>query len=326
MLRVHCTAEDLLRTTFAEYPTPLIELCLAISALHRPSAHPVIETWRRQTARNLPPPARRLLELIPSCGAGPEFLASPLPDLDSAVNAVRTTLPRPVSDDPWLTCPAQRPPILWIRGLAGQDRDSWRDMASALRAAYTGIIGNRWTRVQRGFRAEVAWRSGLLTRHGLRVTVTGLCPGLRWDGATLLVNCDAGIDLHPAGRGIVFQPSLFWTGPPLAGRYANGSVLVVYPAITPYPLLDAESDDDPLATLLGTTRAEALRTLVDHHTTTELARRLHVTPAAASMQASALRGAGLVTSRRSGKSVHHHSTLLGLDLLATAGTRRHWPT
>jgi DNA-binding transcriptional ArsR family regulator len=55
-------------------------------------------------------------------------------------------------------------------------------------------------------------------------------------------------------------------------------------------------------------------------TTTELARRLRISPGGASQHATVLREAGLVTSRRQRNTVRHSITKLGLDLLNTLPT------
>ncbi|MFJ8297128.1 ArsR family transcriptional regulator [Streptomyces sp. NPDC094447] len=62
---------------------------------------------------------------------------------------------------------------------------------------------------------------------------------------------------------------------------------------------------------------------MEPRTTTDLARRTGVSNATASAHAAALRGAGLITTTRTGRSVHHERTPLGALLLAdpAAGSR-----
>ncbi|MGW0534880.1 hypothetical protein [Streptomyces sp. NPDC003032] len=71
-----------------------------------------------------------------------------------------------------------------------------------------------------------------------------------------------------------------------------------------------------LVSLLGRTRAAALHVTAEGRTTSELARRLNVTAAAASQHATVLRNTDLITSRRGG-SVLHLITPLGPALLRT---------
>ncbi|WP_405922213.1 winged helix-turn-helix domain-containing protein [Streptomyces sp. NBC_00122] len=55
--------------------------------------------------------------------------------------------------------------------------------------------------------------------------------------------------------------------------------------------------------------------------TTELARRLNVSVAAASQHATVLRNANLITTSRRGKSVVHTITPLGAELLGSEAAR-----
>jgi DNA-binding transcriptional ArsR family regulator len=72
---------------------------------------------------------------------------------------------------------------------------------------------------------------------------------------------------------------------------------------------------DGLSGLLGTTRAAVLADLAAPRSTSELARRLSISPAAASHHLHALRNAGLVAGRRDGRWVLYARTALG-DALA----------
>ena len=64
----------------------------------------------------------------------------------------------------------------------------------------------------------------------------------------------------------------------------------------------------------------ALEAAVSGCTTTELAKRCNISPAAASHQATVLREAGLITTRRAGASVRHEITQLGIWLLSGYGS------
>ncbi|MBD0711503.1 MULTISPECIES: helix-turn-helix domain-containing protein [unclassified Streptomyces] len=66
-----------------------------------------------------------------------------------------------------------------------------------------------------------------------------------------------------------------------------------------------------MAGVLGRTRLDALRLLVEPHTATSLTRALRVSNATASAHAAALRSAGLTTTTRVDHSVTHRCTALG---------------
>jgi DNA-binding transcriptional ArsR family regulator len=111
-----------------------------------------------------------------------------------------------------------------------------------------------------------------------------------------------------------------WTGRPMITDHADGSTVIVYPALTPLPLIDAAAPD-PLAELLGQTRAHVLRLAFRERTTTELARELGTSAATVSGHTKTLRAAGLIVTARAGKAVLHSVTPLGDRLLQSAGRR-----
>ncbi|OXM47367.1 ArsR/SmtB family transcription factor [Amycolatopsis alba] len=122
------------------------------------------------------------------------------------------------------------------------------------------------------------------------------------------------VEVRLDGRGLTLLPSVFWTGPPLAGPYPDGNVLV-YPALTPLPLIDHATTSTPLADLLGRGRAAVLEHLTQPRTTTILARDLGMAKSTISEHAKTLRHSHLITTRRDGKAVWHTCTQLGLNLL-----------
>jgi DNA-binding MarR family transcriptional regulator len=75
-----------------------------------------------------------------------------------------------------------------------------------------------------------------------------------------------------------------------------------------------------LASLIGRTRARVLAAIgaAAGPTTTEIARRLRISPASASEHAYALRAAGLIRTERAGTGVAHRITPLGRALLGGA--------
>ena len=126
------------------------------------------------------------------------------------------------------------------------------------------------------------------------------------------------MDITLTGEGIVLQPSLFWTGHPLVGRRADGRMMLIYPAVTPLPLLDAPSSTAPLRRFSAAPARTPWGTWSAGTRPPTSPGNFSVTSAAASMQTKALREAGLIASQRDGKAVWHCCTPLGLDLLATS--------
>ncbi|MFD9959029.1 hypothetical protein [Amycolatopsis sp. NPDC058986] len=317
MLRIRCTVDDLLRVSIAEHPAPLGELTLAIQMLQRRDPHPAFAPWRHRMARTFAVEGSPLAQLVSPLGAGPMFLDPPSPTMDEGVDRVMSASRLDVRAELERVCAIDRPRTPWVRGLADRDKEAWKVLEGALRTAYRATLAEAWPRLRASFHAETAWRARILARDGLRATLTGLSPSIRWRDMTLEIDFPREVDITLTGQGISLQPSLLWAGPPLIARYGDGPLILIYPALTPLPLLTSGAAADPLSGLLGATRARALRVLTFDRTTSELAKELSVTVAAASLQTKTLRAAGLVVSQREGKAVRHRCTHLGLDLLAS---------
>lgn len=325
MLRVRFTSEDLLRVTFAREPAPLMELGLALAALQRCDLPPVFGRWQQTLRRALPQGARPLLELVPPSGRGPMFLDPLSRGLDDGLDQVLSAPAGFVRSELGRVCAAGRcPETGWVHDLASQDRDTWRVLATALRAAYDSLLAASWGGVQSAFDAERAWRTRLLADQGIRIALAGLVPGARWRGTTLEFNWPEDADVALQGHGVVLLPSTVWSRWPMLAVRPEEAAVLVYPAVSPLPLLDEPIGTNPLAALLGSTRAAALALLTRQRTTTDLATELSIAKSSASEHTKALRAARLITTERSGKAVWHSCTPLGLDLLAGAsGRARH---
>lgn len=319
MLKVHLTAEDLLRTRFASEPAPLIELGHALAALQRHD--PVFGTWRRGASARLPAASRPLLDLIPATGTGPLFLDPVSASLAEGLEEVQRTPAKFVLAELQRLYPSG-PRGSWARLLADRDRQTWRDLHAALRLAYHGLVDGAAARARQGHQAELAWRSRMIAEYGVQAALSGLHPSVTWDGTVLQINAASNWALHPGGKGLTLMPSVYWTGRPMLTWHPDGSVAIIYPALTPLPLVD-EARGDPLAGLLGHTRAALLRLTVTERTTTDLARELPISLASVSAHTKTLRAAGLIVTTRAGKAVLHSITPLGDRLLRNCAPR--WP-
>ncbi len=314
MLRVHLTANDLLRTRFASRPAPLPELVMALATLQRRDV--LFDSWRSELGGRLPRVARSLFELVPPTAAGPEFLDPVSDGLDDGLDTVLSAPTPFVRRELRRICSANRPITPWLRALHERDADAWRQLAAAVRAGHDTVLPGSWPRVQQSFYADVAWRSRLIAEQGLHAMLAGLHPSARWTGSTLEFDVGSHFVARPSGRGMTLLPSAFWTGRPLIGTHPNGSVLVVYPSLTPLPLIDGPPGEDPLADLLGSTRAAVLTQAVAGHTTGQLARELGISAASVSKHTGTLRRAGLLVSHRFGKTVVHTATPLADRLIS----------
>ncbi len=319
MLRLRLGVDDLARMTFAA-PTPYCELAVSAQVLQQPTSQ-FRRLWRAGPAR-VPAPARQLLGLVPAYGSVPTFLApESCTCLDEALDVVQSTpasrIRAELAEIPWSPGPSP-----WILDLACGRVDALAELGLAMRIYHDSVMAPVWPTVQQVVAAELRDRAWQLATEGAEVTLNSLHPRIRWCSGVLEVPAAADADIDLAGRGLRLMPSV-WTRPAVAVGWTQ--LTLVYPARSSswaqqYPVDDGH---DRLAAVLGTTRARVLRALVSEHTTSQLARALGISLASASTHAAALRGAGLVTTRREGQAVHHALTELGQAVTsATPRSRR----
>ncbi|WP_214318254.1 winged helix-turn-helix domain-containing protein [Nonomuraea sediminis] len=319
MLRIRFTAQDLLRLRFATRPAPMVELTLALMTLRRRTAGP-LGPWRDRARKAFPEQARPLLDLV-FADSGPEYLDSLDPDFDAALDAVLGSPPGLVriSFD-------RHSASGWVRRLAEGEREAQRILERALRSAHAALLAPSWSRVVAGFHADLAHRNRLLHDGGIVGALPSVFPGARWRGEVLEAEVPGEQDVHLTGEGLILLPVAFWSGPPTISRAVPGRPrLLMYPARIPLPVVDDAATS--LESLLGRTRAAVLGaiTAAPASTTTELARRLGISPGRASEHASVLRGAGLVTSHRHRNTVLHSPTRLGHAIAVGHGERHQKP-
>jgi DNA-binding transcriptional ArsR family regulator len=322
MLRLHFSADDLLRVTFLPAPAPMMELALAVAQLQRPPRPDDAGRWQKATRRAFPVTGRPLLDLVPPSGKGPMFLDPVSRDFDSGLDLVMHTPAGTIRTDLDPVCPTSRPVTPFTRAPVRRDSEGLRLLEDALRTTWTALLAHQWPQIVAAHDAELAWRTSILAQQGLHVALAGLAPGGHWESATTLAYDRAG-DVHVplTGHGLRLLPSAIWRAGPLVAHHTDAPTVPIYPmAAAPLRFAEQDEPDDPLGTLLGSTRSAVLQLLTAHRTTTEIARTLGISKASASEHARALRHARLVTSRRAGKAVFHTCSSLGLELLLSAGT------
>ncbi|MFE2169754.1 ArsR/SmtB family transcription factor [Streptomyces sp. NPDC059447] len=319
---MHFTTEDLLNVTFAREPLPLLELAMALVAWQRRDEQAVFGRWRGQVTRELPGRVRPLLDLLRPDGDNPPFIEPYSRTLEEGLAAVRDAAG--ALTDGELARTAARAPgsASWLRALWRQDREAWDQLDAAIRSAYEVVAAPDWPRIRQSFHADVAWRARLLAAHGIKACLASTHPAANWSGSAFEVDVKPDYELRLGGRGLTLMPSPFWRGRPLVAEGPDGpdgACLLMYPALTPLPLVGPGPADGALDALLGRTRAAVLQLLVQQRTTSELARDLDISLPSVSEHTRTLRAAGLITTRRDGKAVLHSATGLGVDLLRSGG-------
>ncbi len=327
MLRIHFTPRDLARVTVAATPAPLWEVLLSLHMLQQSDGRLVFDDWRRHVRATVAPDQMRLLlELTPPKGYSPDFLtpAEAGPDFETTLEMTLAT-PRQEIRHQLELLSKYRPISPWTRELAQGERASLRKLGRAIRTYHAAAIAPYWKSIGTHVSADHAHRGEALARHGVDRLLSTLHPRVRWVAPVLQVLDMHDRDLYLDGRGIQLQPSAFCWQVPTKLRDPELKPILVYPiqhapGILRQQSTDATPSSEPLGSLLGSTRAAALEAAVEGCTTTELAKRCKISPAAASHQATVLREAGLITTRRDGASVRHEVTQLGIWLLSGYGS------
>lgn len=326
--RIHFTAQDMARTRIAAEPHPLLEVTISARMLQEARGGPAIGAWRREVRGRLDANrAGLLLELNPPRGWAPSFL-HPLPssgDAQEALERARATPRKTVEEQMAFIAERQRHPR-WAAHLHDDVRLR-RRLFDGLQHVYDQALAPYWSRFRACLEADRALRARDFAAGGMERVLAGLHPGhITWKPPVLEVTGTISrcIDLHLDGRGLLLIPSWFGCRLPLLDPNAEPQPFLTYPAHREAAVAGpggapAGGSAAALEALLGRTRAAVLLTIADGtgRTTTEIARRVGISPASASEHTSVLRSAGLVTTARHRNTALHTATPTALALLVS---------
>lgn len=311
------TTEDVARVRFAF--SPLLEAVLSLIVLRAPARHalhlPWIQSVRpRVAALDL----NELFALVPVRGIVADFLTlppeSPLPDLDTELDAVRhVPLQQVISD--LKDIPGI--PAAIVDRIAADTHGALDRIADTLHAYWELALAEHWPRIRALLEADVLWRSRRLAVGGARDLFDDLHESVSWHGDRLTVadrwhHCGA-----LTGEGLLLVSSaMVWPG--VRKEVHPYQPMLAYPVRGIATLWETGTPpaDRTLGSLIGHTRAQLLNALTEPNTTTGLARRLTITAGAVSQHLKVLRDNGLVAGTRVGAVVLYHRTARG-DALAT---------
>ncbi|GAB3141745.1 winged helix-turn-helix domain-containing protein [Micromonospora sonneratiae] len=322
MIRILFTDQDLARFRIATEPNPMWEILLSLHLLQTRTRGPAFRYWRDQVRHRLARPMRPLFELAPAYGYSPDFLTPAFGNggLDAGLDALLST-PRTRLRADLRQFAGYQTVTNWTRELAEGRATSLRQLGDATRLYHRVAIAPYWTRIRAGIDAARATQARILVETGFEGLMASLHPDIRWRPPVLeLHGFTVDRDVHLEGRGLQLLPSYFCWQQPTLLRDPELPPVLVCPIDRGVTRLGAEGPDrparGPLVALLGRTRAAVLEAVDAGCTTTELARRVGVSPATASQHATVLREAGLITTRRLGGSVLHSLHPLGAEILA----------
>jgi DNA-binding transcriptional ArsR family regulator len=325
LLTLDFSADDLARTRFA--CSPLWEAVESLRMRQDPGAAVVHRPFIEASARRLDGfDMRELLLLVPSQGYIPDFLTPPpeeaLPSMQTELERLRATPAERVRADVARRFAEVTPPPL-ARPYLEQPARALDRLVGLLDEYWHRALEPDWPRIRALLEREVDERARQQAAHGTGSLLGDLHPAIAWRAGTLRLRGRRAGRIELAGRGLMVIPNVFvW---PLA----CSMVADPWPPAIVYPprgvgSLWAPDDGDARASLdalLGRTRAAVLRALRAPCSTTELARRMELTPGAVSLHLTVMHGAGLLVRERSGRSVLYRLSAIGEALLASRGGR-----
>jgi DNA-binding transcriptional ArsR family regulator len=185
-------------------------------------------------------------------------------------------------------------------------------LADEIESAWEALVKPDWPVISRVLEDDIAYRGRQLTDDGLAGLFDDLHPTLAWEDDRLIATRYRSEDRDLSGQGLLLVPGVFaWPFLVIVVDPAYHPTLV-YPARGAARLWsDAPAPPDPLARLLGRTRATLLVALDPPATTSALAAQYELALATVAEHLSALSDAGLATRRRTGHQVHYRRTEVG---------------
>ena len=328
MITIPLTTEDLTKVRIA--PSPLWETVQSFGVLLHHGHDTIHASWASRVRRTLP--GTDLSALVAAmCVAGhcPDFL-SPRPasasvDFDEELERLRHTSAEVVVDQVRMLIWQEKEMLRRLR--PDQERllrvhlsdpeGSVRRLVDALGRYHALAVAPYWPRIKEHLEGDTIRRGQALAFGGVETLLSGLNPGVAYDGGTIELDKPYEGVVEPAGQGITLVPSVFTWPRALVLAHPHSQPTLAYGprGVANLWASSPASNDTALEAALGAGRACVLKGLLVPRTTTELSQQLRLSPAAVSAHLSRLKAAGLVEPHRSGKRVYYRLSLAGESLL-----------
>lgn len=260
--------------------------------------------------------ARLLDALVPTGPYFPDFLTphQAALGLDDGLEAVLGTPKRRLRNELRMLSAVHRLPG-WVQSIAEGDVDALNGLGNAVRDYHQVAIAPFQSLVHSAVAADRASRTRSLLGGGVEGLFAGLSPLMRWTSPVLEMHYAVDKELVLGGRGLRLVPSYFCHRVPLTLADPDLPPVLIYPIDQRHRWHPAAAAQPGLNALMGRNRSAVLHALDSSATTTQLARMLRISPAAASRHTTVLREAGLIHTHREGTAVLHTLTPLGTALL-----------
>jgi DNA-binding transcriptional ArsR family regulator len=318
VLRLWLEPADLTRIRFADRLHPAGTVLLASQALRQPSVAASLPALARRVASSTPA-LRPLQHLVPSRGFVPDFMTpwDGVASIEDGLAAIRSTPAKRVRAE--VSAAYAHAGLSAARSrFAAADPSVLDTLVAAMRAYFHQVLEPDWPALNRTHRQIVGEAASRYARSGADGVLADLHPGIRWREPVLEVDAWQGGDVRPGGHGVILLPSPFAGPRPRVLVAPDRPALVVYPVEPPAALDGGRSTPEALVRLFGRTRGAVLIqvTRPGRHTTSAVARHVGISVSSSSEHLSALRAAGLVSSRRDGGAIVHRATALSRDLVS----------
>jgi len=314
--------------------SPLAEVTLSLRLLGCPQPTHIHTPWLRQARQRLDgvdlplllgvtPPGKWIVSCLVPLSPGPQVT------IEEQLRGLTQTHPdelRRDLEEVWESEPAlpRRVQELIDSGARGIGQ-----LAETLWDYWDAVIEPYWTKMCAVLEDDVSYRVGAQVNGGLYALLEDLHPEVSLEGNLLHIDKPKHTTATYEAHSMTLTPSIFaWPGLILDDgegerfglTYAARGVGRVWEGLS---AMDRTEDEDPLAALLGRTRATILEMTAVPLSTTQIAHQLGQSPGSVNQHLSVLRGSGLVVSRRSGRSVLYRQTPLAQSMIAAQQVARH---
>jgi len=296
-------------------------LMTSLRTLRAPRRHHIYRPWLATVAGRLSGMRLELLTALEPVGPYvPDFLTPAPAGTDVALAdelaAVAATEPSVVRAELELMF-HRRPVPAVLRPLYEDPARHLAEVVDEMERYWRAAVEPIWPRIRALGEADVHYRLERFAAGGVLAVLSELSPELVFDGDRVLIRRNLQYRTDLGGRGLVLVPSAFvWPGV-LVAASGDHQRTVYYPLRGVADMCEPARPGrgQPLAALVGRTRASLLRTLRLPLTTTELAAQLDMSPAAISQHLKILKESALVDSRRRGRAVLYQRTEVGTTLV-----------
>lgn len=261
------------------------------------------------------PFAASLLRLVSATKYLPDFVAIPPTSMTTRIEDELATM-RAVPDVEAKTTLTQSRQFAWMA-----NRTEWADVddivaraADVFARGWAQFVQPDWPRRRAIMERDIRHRAGVLAVSGWRHAIDGMATNIRWVGHDAIqFSTQTHADRVVGDEGLVFVPHTGTTGQWTCE--APPRLALVYPARG--ALAQHSIAPDGVARLIGEGRARILYELRDPASPSQLAVLLGLSLGTISGHLAALRDAGVVVGRRSGRAVYYERTERGEALART---------